>query len=347
MRRLLPIAFGIAVSTVALGILISTFDVGAVLSVLAEADVRWLVVALGLIAIQLVVRTVRWRSLLPAGPQGLPIPVMRLLPVVLIGYLCNAVLPARLGEPIRAVLVDRREKVGLPEALGSVLLERIVDLAVLAGLILVAALLVDAPPWIIQVAAAVSLVGGVLLGMLATTGVASLVALGTRHPAMIRRRILARAMRALERLAHAIGGRSRRRAIAFASLLSAAAWLLEGGTFWLVAKSLDIELAPSSAMLVAGITVLSTAIPSAPGYLGTYDLAASFAATALGVPEAEALALALLVHAVTLVPLALGGVVSLLALDVRLDSLAQESTEISALASGTSVPESSSPPDLS
>jgi uncharacterized membrane protein YbhN (UPF0104 family) len=73
--------------------------------------------------------------------------------------------------------------------------------------------------------------------------------------------------------------------------------------------------------------VLSTAIPSAPGYLGTYDLAASFAAAALGVPESEALALALLAHVVTLVPLAVGGVASLLALNVRLGRLAEDSAE--------------------
>jgi uncharacterized protein (TIRG00374 family) len=124
-----------------------------------------------------------------------------------------------------------------------------------------------------------------------------------------------------------MGGRTRRRAIALASAYTVAAWLLEGGTFWLVARSLDVELAPSSAMLIAGVTVLSTAIPSAPGYLGTYDLAASFAAAALGVPESEALALALLAHVVTLVPLAVGGVASLLALNVRLGRLAEDSAE--------------------
>lgn len=324
MRRLLPIFIGVVISAVAIAVLVRTFDIGAMLDVLAQTDIQWLLAAGGVIMIQLVLRTIRWRALLPPGPNGLPIPVARLLPVLLIGYLGNAVLPARLGEPIRAVLVDRRERVGLPEALGSVLLERIVDLATLAVIVLLAALIVGAPPWITRIATIAAAIGGLVVLLLATTGVTRLVAILARHPAVIRREFVSRAMAALERLANTVGGPARRRAIGLAAAISALAWLLEGSTFWLVARSLDIELTPTSAMLIAGVTVLGTAVPSAPGYLGTYDLAASFAAKALGVPEAEALAFAVLVHAVTLLPIALGGMLSLLALDLRLGSLVKE-----------------------
>ena len=54
-----------------------------------------------IIALQLVLRTLRWRTLLagthpPATPS-----IVRLMPVLLIGYLANAILPARLGEAVR------------------------------------------------------------------------------------------------------------------------------------------------------------------------------------------------------------------------------------------------------
>ena len=54
--------------------------------------------------------------------------------------------------------------------------------------------------------------------------------------------------------------------------------------------------------------------PWLPGYLGTFELAVSSAAGALGVPAPQALALAVLLHAITLVPLAIAGAVSLLML---------------------------------
>ena len=75
---------------------------------------------------QLWVRSLRWAQLLPEGHAG-RIPTRRLVPVVLVGYLGNGVLPARLGDPIRALLVGRRESVPASSAFGSIVLERVVD----------------------------------------------------------------------------------------------------------------------------------------------------------------------------------------------------------------------------
>ena len=66
---------------------------------------------------------------------------------MLVGYLGNAVLPARLGEPMRAVIASRRERIGTTEALGSVLVERVIDIATLAVVGFVAALIVAGPAW--------------------------------------------------------------------------------------------------------------------------------------------------------------------------------------------------------
>ena len=57
---------------------------------------------------------------------------------------------------------------------------------------------------------------------------------------------------------------------------------LEGTIFWLVALAIEVPLSPAEAMLTAGVTILVTAIPSAPGYVGTYELAATAVATSFG-----------------------------------------------------------------
>lgn len=327
MRRLLPVVLGLLFSAAAIGILLASMDLAATLDVLWRTDLRWLALSGGAIAAQLVLRAYRWRLILPARPDGHPIPMVRLVPVLLVGYLGNAVLPARLGEPLRAALVHRRERVGIPEALGSVLLERIVDVATLAGLVLAAGIAIGAPSWIIRAAAVAAALGVGVLAVLATWGVAPLVALGVRHPAVARRRVLASAMQKLERLALILGGPHRRRVIGSAVMISTLAWVLEATTFWLVGRSVGLDFAPAGALLVAGITVLGTAIPSAPGYLGTYDLAAAAAAQALGVPGASALAFAVLVHATTLLPLALGGALALVSMNIRFGSLVAEGAE--------------------
>ena len=96
--------------------------------------------------------------------------------------------------------------------------------------------------------------------------------------------------------------------LAFA--LSIGTWLLDGSIYWLIGTSLGIELSFAGAMVISTITVLGTALPSAPGYLGVFELVAARVAQLLGVAPDQALAFAILAHAFTLVPLALGGAIS-------------------------------------
>jgi uncharacterized membrane protein YbhN (UPF0104 family) len=80
-------------------------------------------------------------------------------------------------------------------------------------------------------------------------------------------------------------------------------------------------------MLCATVTVLSTAIPSAPGYIGTFELAAVAALGALGVPGESALAVAVLTHVTTTIPIAIAGGVSLARMSLSLGSLATAAGE--------------------
>ena len=78
-----------------------------------------------------------------------------------------------------------------------------------------------------------------------------------------------------------------------------------------VGRSLGLDLGVADAVLMGAVAVLATAIPAAPGYVGTFELAATSTAAALGVPRPEALALAVLVHVITVAPLALAGAVAI------------------------------------
>lgn len=323
MRRLWLGAFGLAISAAALFLAIRSVDLNQTASLLARTDLRLVGATLFVIGGQVLIRTLRWRLLLrpffPAGIPGLP----KLIPVLLVGYLGNAVLPARLGEPIRAVLVSRRERVGVPEALASVYLERIIDVATLGILILAAAAFVGAPAWIVQTTAIAAALGLGLVVVLAAANPASLVALAHRVPAVAGSRRLTTAVEMLTRFVAGLGGRQRAFAIVTAAGLSAVAWVLDATTFWLVARALGLDLGPAEAVLVAGVTVLVTAVPSAPGYVGTFELSAVAAAGALGVEQSAALGLALLAHAVALVPLGVAGGLSLIVIGISFGEMAR------------------------
>lgn len=304
MRERVTIALGLVISAAALWAVIGSIDAGAAQTLLGTADIRPLILIPIVLAAQVVLRAIRWSHLILQSPR---IPVRRTLPPLLIGYLGNAVLPARLGDAMRAVIVSRRERIDIVQSLGTVLLERVIDLATLAPIALTAALVTGAPGWAVQIAAIATIGGGAVLVILTTTGIDPLVHIADRWGFADRSSLRSIAAR----LAAVVGGASRRRPIALAAAISTTAWFLDAASFWLAAQALGIEASYPAAMLIGAIAVLGTAIPSAPGYVGTFELAASATAVALGVPAESAVALAIVAHAMTLIPVATAGAVSL------------------------------------
>jgi glycosyltransferase 2 family protein len=306
-RRLLLALIGIGVSLVATVLVLRGMDLQRVAEILGQASPLPLLAILGILATQALVRAVRWRLLLPPMPDGGAVPVRRVVGPMLVGYLGNALLPARLGEVIRSALIARREGLAPAETLGSAALERILDVLTLAALGAAATVAVAAPSWMTgAVLVAVGVAGGALV-LVATTG---LLARSARWSppggALIARlagqvRLLAAGARVLDRPLAVLG----------AGGLAVVAWLLDATTFWLAARALGLELLPAEAMLISAVGALSTAVPTAPGYVGTFELAAVAAAGVAGITGEPALALAVLAHAITLIPLSLAGALSL------------------------------------
>ncbi len=318
LRRHLVVGAGLLISAAAVWFVLQTVDVGEAVAVIGRANPGWLLAIIGVVAVQSVLRAWRWSILMPARDDGTRVSGWALLPPMLVGYLGNTVLPARLGEPMRAVIASRRERIGTTEALGSVLVERLVDIAMLALVAFAAALIVAGPAWTIQ-----------LLGVAAAAGVAGMIVLLTvgLDPVLrladrlgLAKRPAIRDLAA--RFVATLGGRSRRAALLAAAGMSIVAWLLDAGSFWLAAQAVGVDLAYLAAAVVDGVSVLGTAVPSAPGFVGTFELAASGTARALGVPGAQALAMAVVVHVMTLLPLALGGAISLAAMGASLGEVA-------------------------
>jgi uncharacterized protein (TIRG00374 family) len=303
-RRTLAAVAGIAISAVALWVVVGTVDLEAAGAAVGNASLPPIVAIVGVVAVQLAIRAFRWSILIPTRPR---IPAQRLVPPLLVGYLGNAVFPARLGEPMRAVIVSRHDRVGMPEALGSVLVERVVDVATLAPVAFVASVVVGAPAWIQQGLGLGTAVGVVVVALLVTVGVQPLVGLIDR----LRLPAWAAIREGVTKFAATLGGRARRGALLTAAGISVVAWLLDATSFWLAGRAVGVEVGYAGAALIAGVTVLGTAIPSAPGYLGTFELAAVAAAGAMGVPAEQAFALAVVAHAATLIPVALGGTLSI------------------------------------
>ena len=318
-RRCLMVGVGMVVSGTALWLVAGSVDVREAVDVIRRADPVPLVGIVGVVAAQTVLRAWRWSILLPARADGTRVSATRLLPPMLVGYLGNAVLPARLGEPMRAVIAARRERTGTTEALGSVLVERLTDITMLALVGLAAAVVLAGPAWTIQVLGFASGFGLSIMIVLLTIGLEPVLRVADRLGLRNRHKVRVVA----GRFAAVLGGRSRRSALLAAAGISVVCWLLDAGSFWLAAQAVGVDLPYVAAVVVGAISVLGTAVPSAPGYVGTFELAAAGTAVAVGVAVAEALALAVVVHVATLVPLALGGAISLAAMGANFGEVAR------------------------
>jgi uncharacterized membrane protein YbhN (UPF0104 family) len=107
-------------------------------------------------------------------------------------------------------------------------------------------------------------------------------------------------------------------------MYSLGAWLANVAMFWLVGEAVGASLGPAQAILVTAVSVLATAIPSAPGYVGTFELACVAVAGSNGVPRDVALAMAVLAHVLGLLPVAIGGTVALVRFGRGLRGLSAE-----------------------
>ena len=281
-------------------------DPSTTIDVIRTAAPGWVAVMAAFIFVDLMVRAVRWRRLL-APIQD--VPFRATFAYLLIGYLANNVLPARLGELVRCHYLGDREGISRATALGTVVVERVVDVAVVVAIAAAAILVLSvrgvvASAVLVGVAICVLLAVALAIGIAAhrLPGAARVAAAASRWP-----RVGELATRLREGLA--VGGDARTLLAALA--LSVVAWGATLLGFAAGGQAVGIHLTIGQASLLASGVALASAIPSGPASLGTFELAAVRIAQALGVAAAPAFALALLVHATILIVTSTGGVIAL------------------------------------
>jgi uncharacterized protein (TIRG00374 family) len=323
---------GIVISVVALVLAVRGVDLGRTADVLRTAAPGWIALMLAFSVGDLVLRGLRWQRLL-APIRVVPYP--RMLGYMLVGYLANNVLPARLGELVRSHYLGDREGISRTTALGTVVVERVIDTTAVV-LIAAAAILV------LHVRGVVATV--VLVGLAISAALVVGLALGiVAHRLPFADRVIERVERwptvvdVGRRLQGGLAVAAQPRTVAVAVVLTVAAWSMSVLAFAAAGQAVGLVLTIGEAAFIAAGVALATAIPSAPGYLGTFELAAVGLAQTFGMPAGPAFALALLAHAGILVVTSAGGVVALVRLGWRGGSREADVQEAAAPASAPTV----------
>ncbi|MBP7998905.1 MAG: flippase-like domain-containing protein [Chloroflexi bacterium] len=256
------------------------------------------------------VRTWRWDYMLRPLKH---IPVGRLFPVVVIGYMGNNVYPFRAGELLRSYVLYRREQVSISASLATVIVERVFDGLVMLVFVFVALPLTPIPSAAVQnlvIIASIAFFGALIVffGMAARPRLAQQLAQWFTIRLLPHRfqepllGFIARFLTGLDSL------RSFRNVlmIFFTSVLI---WLLETLKYWFVMHAFPFEVSFFALMLMNGVVNLMTTIPSAPGYVGTFDTPGINVLTLYGVAAPVATAYTLVLHAALWLPITLLGAV--------------------------------------
>jgi uncharacterized protein (TIRG00374 family) len=304
-RGLLRLSIGVALSAVFLWLTVQRTNVSEVWSGFASLQLPLLAVALLICLIEVGVRAVRWRFLLL---RTVRISLLDSYAYICIGHFANAMLPFRLGDAARAYLAGGTFGASRLMVLGTILVERLADGFTLLGIVAIA------------VAAGVAMDTSWMAILLVAGGV-GLCAIAIAIP--FRRMLsdlIARRLPALVPQLRAFAG-AFGFALSFRSVAVVLAMTL--ASFGLSVVILQAALLASGVSLVwwqvavaIGVMTLSTAIPAAPGAVGTYEFVGTSALTAFGVPAGSALVAVVAVHLLATIPPAFIGLATTLVLHV-------------------------------
>jgi uncharacterized protein (TIRG00374 family) len=305
---------GIAISLAFLYLALRGLGLESLGEAFKNADYWWLIPGVAIYFLAVWARAWRWHYLLRPVKS---IPTRVMFPIVAIGYMGNNIYPARAGEVLRAVVLKRREEVPISASLATIIVERVFD-----GVVMLAFVFINLPE-LAKLTSDSGLVGNIqtvaILGTAAFIGALAVFLLAAMFPEQAERLITIVVNRvAPERFREKLLGlikkfmggleslRSPREAL-MVFFTSVVIWLLETGKYWFVMHAFPFRVSFFALMLMNGIVNLATTIPSAPGYVGTFDAPGIAVLTAYNVEKAVAAAYTLVLHVALWVPITLLG----------------------------------------
>jgi uncharacterized protein (TIRG00374 family) len=315
-KRRWQVWLGIAVSLVCLVWVLREVDFTQLWQAVLQVNPLYILLVNVLFAGSFTMRTLRWQLLLePVKPAGFA----PLFSSNIIGFMANNILPARLGELVRALVASRLVKAPLAGTLASLVVERMLDGPVVLGFLLVVLFFLDpraeAGPFTVG---AIKTAGFSLF--MVWLALLALLASAVRWPELVANAI----GNAAARLSMRLGARLRRVLLTFGQglaplrrpklllrllllSLGVRVFIFLMHTVFLAAVGLPLDIMQGAMATLAAL--LATSIPAAPGSIGAFQLATYYALVMVGAPEQQALAYSILYWASQYFPLVAAGLV--------------------------------------
>jgi len=322
---------GLAISVVFLALAARNLHWHEVAQALRQADYPWLIPGVGVYLVGVLVRSWRRHYLLRPIKD---VPSTKLFPVMAIGYFGNNVFPIRAGELLRIYLLKLFFAIPMSAGLATILVERAFD-----GLVMLGFVFLNLPrlsnlstnPQVSATLRALA-VGGAVVFLGATLVLIILAIFPERSAALAQvgidrvlpGRMRPRARQLFDQFLVGLGALRSPFDVLMILGTSILIWLLETLKYWFVMHAFPFQVSFFVLMLMNGIVNLATTLPSAPGYLGTFDAPGIAVLEGSGVSAGLAAGYTFVLHAALWLPITLLGGYYLLRTGLSLRTIQSE-----------------------
>jgi uncharacterized protein (TIRG00374 family) len=267
-------------------------------------------------------RSYRWKFMLLSIK---PISTKSLFAATMIGFMANNLLPARLGELVRADALGRREGISRTGSFATIVYERIIDVFCLLVLLWVFLMKVPGPDWLARTA--VWLLAANVLLMIAMLAMERYRGLVTRIVEKLARplneKTRAKIHQATQGYLGGLSGMTKVHTLLPIVLTSVPVWGFAMVGIYLCFGALNMHPPLVATVAIVVLVALGSMIPSAPAFLGTTQYACVVGLGLFGVEKTEALAYSILYHAVQFFPVTILGFYYLSKSHIRLRDISK------------------------
>lgn len=315
MKRNLDIRLwiGTGVSIFFMALLFRKIDFRQLGTALGAVDYRFILLGVLCTFFSYFLRALRWRYLLISVKR---IPISSLYPATIIGYMANNLLPARLGELVRAYVLAEREGLETPSVFASLVIDRLFDGFTVLLMLLITLFTLHLPQDLAGAGSAVR-IGGVLTFLLYCGVLLFLLLLKRRTMRTLSfvgmllkpfpRRFSDHLLPLLGSFIAGIRLSSRSGHIAAVLVLSLLIWTFAVLPVDLTLQGFGIQLPLTASMFIMVLLVFAVMVPAAPGFIGTYHYACFKGLSAFGIADSTSISIALIIHGMSFFPVTIAG----------------------------------------
>ena len=304
---------GFLISIIFLWLAFKNIPLKDIVSYFFDVNYYWIFLSLLVIILSFILRALRWQILLSKKEK-----TIKVFHVMMTGFMLNCVVPGRAGEIARPVMISRNPDIAFTEALSTIAVERLFDLAILLILFFFLILFIHIPDdlsykfgahvlnkqllqsYVLKMA---------LIAIVLFAGILSLLFINRKN--LFSFKFLQRFKNIFDNIIKGITQLKSANGLTKTVGLSFLIWILQILSYYLVVKAcanININFIETAFVMI--IICFFIAIPSVPGFWGVWEAGGIFAMSVLGIAKIDSAGFNLFNHAVQMVPVIIMGIIS-------------------------------------